>query len=187
MSKKKIIIGDNDKGFLSSTASLLSQMGYNVIDTDVSGAGLLRKIRMLNPDVAIVDVTLKGISGFEISDIVEGEGLCPCVITFKNNPSEYILKLQQKRVFAYVQKPISSVSLEYAIENAYSNFKKFIEVELKQKERKMIDKAKGYLIRKYGITEDKAYEYIRKKSMDKCISMYKVSLAIIDIIDEKEK
>jgi two-component system, response regulator PdtaR len=186
MSRLRIILGDNDSSFLLSATNMLVQMGHDVIDSDTSGSGLLRKIRTLNPDVVIVDVLLKGMSGFEISDIVEGEGICPCIISFKGNHSEYMIKLQQKIIYAYIQKPVSPVALSYAVENAYFNFKKFIDIDKKLKERQIIDKAKRLLIKQYGLTEDRAYEYIRKKSMDKCVSMYRISNAMIETVENKK-
>ncbi|MCX7883478.1 MAG: ANTAR domain-containing protein [Caloramator sp.] len=182
----RIIIGDNDEKFLINTSAQLKNMGYNVVDTDNSGSSLIRKIRTLKPDVVLVDVNLKGISGFEISNIVEGEEICPCVIMLKGNPSEYAVKLQQKLIYAYLQKPLIISNIEYVIDNAYISFKKIIELNREIKERKTIEKAKGLLIKNYNMTEDKAYEYMRKKSMDKSISMYKIALAIIDIINKKE-
>ncbi|TDT50478.1 ANTAR domain-containing response regulator [Fonticella tunisiensis] len=183
----RIVLGDNDEDFILNTSSILNQLGYSVVAADTSGTALLRKIRALNPDIVIADVNLRGISGFEISDIVEGEEICPCVITFKNSPSEYSLKLQEKLVYAYLQKPLSYGSIEYVIDNAYINFKRLMEYKTKLKERKAIEKAKGILMKKYKLSEEKAYEYMRKKSMDRGISLYKVSLAIIDIIEKDKK
>lgn len=185
MLRLRIILGDNDESFILSTSSLLKSLGYNVIDTDTSGTSLIRKIRTLKPDAVLVDVNIKGISGFEISNIVEGEGICPCIITLKTNPSEYAVKLQQKLIYAYLQKPLNVSNVEYVIDNAYVNFKKILELNSKIHERKIIEKAKGLLMSKYNMSEEKAYEYIRKKSMDKSTSMYKISLAIIDIINKK--
>lgn len=182
----RVVIGDNDEGFIASATSILTQIGYSVLATDTSGASLLRKIRNLSPDVAIVDVNIRGSSGFEISDILEGEGICPCVLTFKGSPSEYALKLQEKLIYAYIQKPINIGNVEYVIDNAYISFNRMMELKGKLKERKTIEKAKGLLMKKYNISEEKAYEYMRKKSMDKGMSLNKVAVMIIDIIEKKK-
>lgn len=163
MLRLKIIIGDNDENFISSTSILLKNLGYNVIDTDTSGTALIRKIRTLKPDIVLVDVNIKGISGFEISNIVEGEGICPCIIMLKSNPSEYAVKLEQKMIYAYLQKPLNVSNVEYVIDNAYITFKKITELNSKINERKIIEKAKRLLMEKYNLSEEKAYEYIRKK------------------------
>lgn len=183
----KIIVGDSDEKLLSSLVGQLTQGGYDVLGYDASGTGLIRKIRLYKPDVVIADVNLKGMGGFEIADVVEREGICPCVIMFKNNPAEYSLKLQEKAIYSYIQKPVNPFILDYVIENAFYNFKRINELELKLKERKVVEKAKGLLMKKYGIKENEAYDYIRRNSMDKCASMYNISLKIIKALEGKKQ
>jgi len=187
MDRLKVAVGDNDEEVLKAIQIMLVQMGFNVIALETSGSALLRKIRSLNPDVSIIDVNLKGMSAFEISDVAEKQGICPCIITIKGSVDEYYDKLKNKLVFAYLQKPINAFNLRYAIETAYFNYKNIMNIEKKLKERKIIDKAKGLIMQKYNLSEEKAYEYIRKKSMDKGISMARIAQAIIDIIEEKDK
>lgn len=181
----RIVIGDNDTAFLASTSSTLSQMGYTILSTESSGTSLLRKVRSLAPDVVIADVNLKGSSGFEISSILEGEGVCPCVLTFKGSPAEYALKLQEKMVYAYLQKPLNQGNLEFVIDNAYISFGKLMELRGKLSERKKVERAKGLLMDKYKLSEEKAYEYLRKKSMAKGMSLHKVAGMIIEIIEKQ--
>lgn len=187
MDRLKVAVGDNDEEVLKSIQIMLVQMGCNVVALETSGSALLRKIRSLNPDVSIIDVNLRGMSAFEISNVVEKQGICPCIITIKGSIDEYYDKLKDKLVFAYLQKPINAFNLRYAIESAYFNYKNLINMDKKLKERKIIDKAKGLIMKKYNLTEERAYEYIRKKSMDKGVSMARIAQAIIDIIEDKDK
>lgn len=187
MDRLKVAVGDNDEEVLKSIQIMLVQMGCNVVALETSGSALLRKIRSLNPDVSIIDVNLRGMSAFEISNVVEKQGICPCIITIKGSIDEYYDKLKDKLVFAYLQKPINAFNLRYAIESAYFNYKNIMNMDKKLKERKIIDKAKGLIMKKYNLTEERAYEYIRKKSMDKGVSMARIAQAIIDIIEEKNK
>ena len=185
MQNLKILIGDNDTAFIDNLTAMLNQLGYNVIGSDTSGTNFLRKIRSMNPDLVIADVSLRGMGGFEISDIVEGEGICPCIILLKGNPTEYMLKLDRKLVYAYIQKPVNISSITYVIDNAFYSFKKIIELQKKLQERKVIEKAKGILMTRYGFSEEKAYEYMKKKSMDKGAPMLKVAKTIIEIVQKK--
>lgn len=181
----RLVLGDNDKNFIESMSKILRQKGYNVLSSETSGTALLRSIRRINPDVVIADAELKGMNGFDIAQIVENEWICPCVVLIKGSSSAYFSKLKEKLVYAYLQKPIDVQSVEYVIDNAYFNFKKILELDKKLKERKTVEKAKGLLIERYNISEDKAFEYIRKKSMDNCISLYITSLKIIEAIKKK--
>lgn len=187
MQNLKILIGDNDNFFLENLSVALNQMGYYVVGTDTSGTNLLRKIRNINPDVVIADVGLKGMGGFEISDIVEGEGICPCIISFKSNPSEYALKLEKKLVYSYIQKPFNTNTATYVIDNAYYSFKRLMDMEKRLQERKLVDKAKGLLMKRFGFTEDRAYEYLKKKSMDKGMPMAKIAKSVVEIIEKKNQ
>lgn len=180
----RIILGDNEDSFILNTVNILQKLGYDVINTDNSGPGLLRKIRAQHPDIVIADANLKGMSGFEISNVVEGEGICPCILTFKSSPSEYALQLQKKLVYAYIQKPLNIEILNYTIDNAFHTFKKLSNLERKLQERKLVEKAKGLLMKKYSLSETEAYEYIRKKSMDKCVSIGKLSESIIKVLEK---
>lgn len=96
MDRFKIAVGDNDEEVLKSIQIMLVQLGFNVVALETSGSSLLRKIRSVNPDVAIVDVNLRGMSAFEISEVVEKEGICPCIITTKGSIEEYYEKLKIK-------------------------------------------------------------------------------------------
>ncbi|MEF9952700.1 MAG: ANTAR domain-containing protein [Clostridium sp.] len=182
MPSYKIIIGDHDCEFLEGLKFRLSGLSHNVLDTDTSGPSLLRKIRSLNPDIVIVEANMKGMTGFEIADILEGEGICPCIISFKGEASQYRIALSSKKTKAYLKKPIDYNELDYILNQSIRDFDFMIKEEKKKKEKKIIDKAKKMLMDKYSIDEEKAYTYIRKKSMEKKTTMYKISLLLIDIL-----
>lgn len=187
MDRLKVAVGDNDEEFLKSIQIMLNQLGFMVVAIENSGTTLMRKIRSINPDIVIADANLKGMNAFEIANVVEKEGICPCIVTIKGSIEQYYEKLKNKIVFAYIQKPINAINLKYAIESSYFNFKNIMEIDKKLKERKIIEKAKGLVMKKYNVSEEKAYEYMRKKSMDKGVSLYRIAQAIIDIIENKEK
>ncbi|KMT21761.1 ANTAR domain-containing response regulator [Clostridium cylindrosporum] len=185
MPSYKIIIGDNDESFLETLKFRISQTGHRVLDTDTSGAALLRKIRSLSPDIVIAEATLKGVSGFEIADILEGEGICPCIVSFKGEPSQYKINISRKKVKTYLRKPVDYSEIDYLLKHSIDEFHRALKEEKKAKEKKTVDKAKKMLMEKYNLGEEDAYKYIRKKSMDKGSTMYKISLILIDVLKTK--
>lgn len=181
----KIIIGDNDERFLDVIKSKLLQMGHVVLDVDTSGTGLLRKIRSLSPDIVIADVNLKGLTGFEIAEIIEGENICPCIISLKGDAFQYKLNFSRKKVKTYLKKPVDYNEINHIIKHALNEFSHSLKDDKKSKEKQIVNEAKTLLMNKYKISEDEAYKYIRKKSMEKGINMYKLSLMLIDIIKKR--
>ena len=90
-------------------------------------------------------------------------------------------------IFAYIIKPINPEQLDAAVEFSINNVIKVNELQLKimgleteLKNRKLIDKAKGIVMKKLKNSEDEAYQYLRKKSMDLAVPMSKLAAMIID-------
>lgn len=185
MESYKIIIGDNDEKFLDVIRSKLLQIGHTVLDIDTSGTGLLRKIRGLSPDIVIADANLKGLTGFEIAEVIEGENLCPCIISLKGDAFQYKLNFSRKKVKTYLKKPVDYNEINYILKHSLNEFNHSLKEDKKAKEKQIINKAKTLLMDKYKISEDEAYKYIRKKSMEKGINMYKLSLMLMDIIKKR--
>lgn len=92
-------------------------------------------------------------------------------------------------LYAYVLKPINPEQLYQIIEFAVINSsrintlsQKVEKLENTLESRKKIDRAKGLLMDKLQFSEKEAYNYLRKKSMDLCISMDKMADKILNEI-----
>jgi response regulator NasT len=79
-------------------------------------------------------------------------------------------------IFGCLPKPINDMQLLNAVEIAIANFKKYAKLMEENKrlrkaleERKLVEKAKGLVMEARGISENEAYKYLQKISMDRCI------------------
>lgn len=71
MDKKKILIVDDDKEFLEELREMLAVAGYEV--TGVSDSIAAVKIaRVVEPDLILLDLRMKAMSGFEVADTMKG-------------------------------------------------------------------------------------------------------------------
>lgn len=159
--------------------------GYDVMSYAQDGAGALRKIRALQPDIVIVDFELTGINGIEIAKIVEESKICPSVIVFSGN-QDIILDSEGDYGFSYITRPFSRAAIIQTINLVINHFKRILKLEneidqLKStiETRKLIEKAKGIIMDTYGISEKEAFRKLQKQSMDRGISMRDLSQAII--------
>lgn len=71
MQSKKIMIVDDDKDFLKELHAALALEGYNVITID-DGNTALKAAQMINPDVILLDIKMKGLYGFQIAERLKG-------------------------------------------------------------------------------------------------------------------
>jgi len=186
MDNYKIIVADSDHKNREMICALLTSRGYQVYQSHDSGE-TLRTSRSLFPDLVIIDVNLIGINAFRTAGIIEEDKVSNVIfITNKVDPAFYD-QLKKMNIFAYITKPINPEQLYQTVEFCINNVikvnslqLKIINLETELKNRKLIEKAKGILIKKLGISEDESYKHLRKKSMDLCIPIYKLAEKIIE-------
>jgi AmiR/NasT family two-component response regulator len=94
---------------------------------------------------------------------------------------------------AYVVKPFTPNDLLPAIEIALARYAQIIALEAEVSDlverfetRKLVDRAKGLLNEKMGLTEPEAFRWIQKASMDRRLTMHDVSQAIIEQLSAKK-
>lgn len=71
MDKKKILIVDDDKEFLEELREMLAVTGYEVTSVGDSIAAI-RAARVVKPNVILLDLRMKAMSGFEVADKLKG-------------------------------------------------------------------------------------------------------------------
>jgi len=109
MSKKRIVIVEDEKDMADLVARRLTREGY-AVETASDGLAALDKIRSLLPDLALVDIMLPGMSGLDLLSELRRESLTaniPVIImTAKGEESDVVLGLHLG-ADDYVVKPFS--------------------------------------------------------------------------------
>jgi response regulator NasT len=186
MNRTSIIVADSGETSRKIISDLLTKRGYKVYQAS-DGAGAIRIARIARPDLILMDVNLWGINAYEAARIIEEDGLSTVVFITSKPDREFIEKLKAMKFFAYISKPVNTAQLYQIIEFSLANSIKIKSLEEKVEKlestlasRKKIERAKGILMEKLKLSEEEAYNYLRKKSMDKCISMERIAQAIIN-------
>jgi len=103
------------------------------------------------------------------------------------NDAEYIRRARQESIFAYMIKPIKMVDLEPAIALAMERFKQFQTLQnetetLRQAlaDRKLVEQAKGILMKRANLTEAEAFTRLQKISNERNQKMVVISQSIIE-------
>jgi response regulator NasT len=127
------------------------------------------------------------LDGFSAAKIIHDEGLAETVILLTAyNEKEFIEGAKNSGVGGYLVKPIDEKSLIPSIELAVTRSREmkklqrdFKEVSDRLENRKIIEKAKGIIMRQCDLSEQDAYNYIRDLSKKKEISMKRVAEIIL--------
>lgn len=186
MNRASIIIADSGETSRKMVSDLISKRGYKIYQVS-DNAGALRMARSLHPDLVLMDVNLWGANAYETASIIEEDKLSTVIFMTTKLDNEFMERLKRMKVFAYITKPVNPAQLIQMVEFTIINSTRIRSLEERVKKlegslaaRKKIERAKGILMEKLGFSEQQAYEYMRKKSMDKGISMESLADTIAD-------
>jgi response regulator NasT len=184
---KRIVIAEDQPITRMDILEILTEAGYDVVGTASDGLDAIKICRSLKPDLVLMDIKMPLLDGLKASKILLEEEIVQCIVLLTAySTKEFINEAKDIGVMGYVVKPINKKNLLPPIEIALSKYeeikqmkKNILEFEEKLEARKLIEKAKGILMNKGDITEEDAYNMIRKLSMDKRVPMKEVAKAII--------
>lgn len=190
MEQLGVLIAIASEEIRTCVRKLLISGGYSVIAEARDGYQALRLARTLRPDLVLAEDGLPGMSGIELGRILAAEKIAPVLVIAKERLHLFQEVASGKdRVeppIGYVMPPLAECNLFPAIENllSYYSYSQALELEIKNlhekiETRKVVERAKGILMDKYGLTEAEAYRRIQKQSMDKCLPMRNIAEAII--------
>lgn len=187
MKEKKIIVVDDDPIIRADVIDMLKFNGYNVIGFAIDGFNAIKVCRELRPDLVIMDIEMPDLDGIKASKVIRKEDTAGGIVFLTGREdNECFEKAKKIGAFSYINKPIDEKTFIRTIDIALSKVIEFKElkenlksVNNKLNERKIIEKAKGILIKQLGISEDDAYKKIRNLGMEKRISMSEIAEVMV--------
>ena len=183
---KNIAIIDDEPSIRLVLRGFLEEAGFNVVAEAGDGVDALRICESVEPDLILMDVQMEKMSGIEATREISAKCPTPVILLTACDDKETIERAVEAGVMAYLVKPIKEEDLLPAISVAASRFGeyKLLRDEVKDlkdsiKIRKLVERAKGLLMDREGLSEDEAFNRIRRVSMDKRISMGEVAEVLI--------
>jgi response regulator NasT len=169
----RIAVADDDPNILSYFRDALGRLGHQVVTAARSGRELIAQCRTCRPELILTDVQMLDMDGIEAAACVYRDSPIPVILVSGFHDAKYIARAQENHVLAYLIKPIQDADLATAIAIAVSRFDEFQALrqetaDLRQAlaDRKVIEQAKGVLMKQVGLDEQAAFQRLRKLSMD---------------------
>jgi response regulator NasT len=186
MERTRVVIADDESLIRMDLREMLTNLGYLVVGEVADGRSAVNQARELRPDVVVMDIKMPDMDGIEAAKILTEERVAPVVLLSAYSQRELVERAREAGVVAYLVKPYREEELAPAIEVALARFAEFKDLQkqvtdLQQalETRKLVDRAKGILMDKQGLTEAEAFRKIQKMSMDNRKAMKDVAEAII--------
>jgi two-component system, response regulator PdtaR len=186
MERTRVIIADDESLIRMDLREMLTNLGYLVVGEVADGKSAVNQARELRPDVVIMDIRMPDMDGIEAARVLTEERIAPVVLLSAYSQRELVQRAREAGVVAYLVKPYREEELSPAIEVALARFAEFKDLQKQVSDlqealetRKLVDRAKGILMDKQGLTEAEAFRKIQKMSMDNRKPMKDVAEAII--------
>ena len=164
--------------------------GYDVVQVSMSAAALLDRVAAMQPDVIIIDTESPTRDTLEQLSFVSAQQPRPIVLFTEDRANATIQAAIKAGVSAYIVAGMQPERLRPILDVAVARFEqdRALRDELKSTqerlaERKVIERAKGILMKQKGIGEDDAFRLLRKLAMDRNRKLLDVAQQVIDITD----
>jgi len=121
MESQRVLIAAGSTFMRIMLETALNRLGFEVVGTAKDGAKAVDSYRELKPDIVLVDVSLPGTDGIEVTRIISNENPSAVVIMLigepKDNP-EIMVDAVRAGASGYMRKPISAEEIESSIQSA---------------------------------------------------------------------
>ena len=182
--KLRILVAEDETIIRLDLVEMLTESGYEVVAQAENGAVAVELAKLHKPDLAILDVKMPEMDGITAAEQIIS--IAPVLMLTAFSQRDLIERARDAGVMAYVVKPFSINDLLPAIEVAISRHRqmKSLESEVadlydRLETRKIIDRAKGILMKAMNLSEPESFNWIQKTAMDRRISMKQVAQAVI--------
>jgi len=185
--KGKILVVDDDRLVLATLTHGLSQAGYEVIDAD-NGDDAILLAREHRPDLALLDIRMEGMSGFDVAAYLREYLQLPFMFLSAFADEDTVAKVKALGAVAYLVKPLDIHQIVPAVEAAFA----------KRGERsaaaerpagsgeilaQVVPMAVGILMHRYSLSRDEALARLQKLAAHETRPLPEQALRLIEAVE----
>ena len=186
MESLRILIADDESIRLLSLRAQLAALGHLVVAEASNGEEAVALAASTQPDLAIIDIRMPVADGIEAAQRITEARPIPIILLTAYSEAQLVERAAQANIAAYLMKPVSEEDLLPAITLALIRFREFqalhrevVDLREALEARKLIERAKGILMRRLDLTEDEAFQRLQRQSQNTNRRLAQVAEAII--------
>jgi response regulator NasT len=181
----RILVAEDEALIRMDLVEMLAEAGYEVVAQARNGAEAIELAELHKPDLAILDVAMPILDGISAAEKIIS--IAPVLMLTAFSQRELIDRARDAGVMAYVVKPFTISDLVPAIEIAISRHTQMrsladevADLHDRLETRKIIDRAKGVLMKALNLSEPEAFSWIQRAAMDRRLTMKEVANAVLN-------
>ncbi len=187
----RILIAEDETIIRLDLRDILERAGFDVCAEAHDGEEAVELARTERPDIAILDVKMPRLDGIEAARRIIAERPIPIVMLTAYSQDELVSRAVEAGVFGYLVKPFREADLLPAIRAATARHAELAALREEADSlaealatRKIVERAKGLLMEREGLTEQEAFARLRKASQVSGRPMRVVAEALIATLEQ---
>jgi response regulator NasT len=191
---RRVVVAEDESLIRLDIVEILRDNGFDVIGEAGDGETAVQLATELRPDVVVMDIRMPQLDGIKAAERLTKDHIAPVVLLTAFSQKELVEQASEAGALAYVVKPFTPNDLLPAIEIALARYAQIVALESEVADmverfetRKLVDRAKGLLNEKMGLSEPEAFRWIQKASMDRRLTMHDVAQAVIEQLATPKK
>jgi response regulator NasT len=177
-SRWRVAIVDDHERSRTALRAAIWAAGGEVVGEAVRCADALPVMRRTAPHVVVCAAGLPDGDGVQAAAQLTAAD-CPVVLLTSHTDGALVDRAREAGVMGYLLKPLRPAELAPTLDLAVARFAETRRLKQSLEERKLIERAKGTLMTRHGLTEDEAFKRLRRAAMDSRRSMAEVARALL--------
>jgi response regulator NasT len=186
MTPLRVLIADDESIRLLSLGSQLAALGHQVVAEATRGDEAVQLAERHQPDLAILDIKMPVMDGIEAAERITQARPIPIILLTAYSEAQLVERAARANISAYLMKPVAEEDLLPAITLALTRFREFeslrrevADLREAMEARKVVEKAKGILMRRLDLSEEEAFKRLQRQSQDTNRRLSEVAEAIV--------
>jgi two-component system, response regulator PdtaR len=157
---RRVLVAEDEALIRLDLAEMLKEEGYEVVGQAGDGQEAVDMAEALRPDLVIMDVKMPRRDGIDAASEIASKRIAPIVVLTAFSQRDLVERARDAGAMAYLVKPFDRLET-----------------------RKLVERAKGLLQAKQGMTEPEAFKWIQRAAMDRRTTMKRVAEVVLETLD----
>jgi response regulator NasT len=182
----RIVVADDEIDMCEYLQTILPSFGHVVVAAVGTGKELVEACKSHQPDLVITDIKMPDMDGIDAARAIYREHPLPVILVSAYHDPALIERAEEDHILAFLVKPIKQADLEPSIAIATRRFAQFQALrreasDLRQalEDRKLIEKAKGLLMKRTGLDESAAFRRLQRLASERNRKLAELALMIL--------
>jgi two-component system, response regulator PdtaR len=184
----RVLIAEDDTTAREAIAGLLAALGHEVVGQVTNGRDAVEMAARVEPDVALLDFHMPELTGLEAAEALReaAPAVAGVVLSGDLDLSLTAYDPAVSNAVAILAKPVRAGMLDATLRLAVCRLRErnaaqreAAEAQRRLDDRKIIEKAKGILMKRVGGDEEEAYRILRRTSQDRARPMVEIARIVL--------